>query len=178
MGKLSVIRSDRFYLAVFAEIFRNIDFNQIEPSDNPEGQAQNIQALIDILERYVLDIDLDGVKGVEIVKGNQKQILELLLLIHEISDLVNRELDDEGGQEHLEEEAPPQYPQEYQEDDSYPDKQSAEKPEPKNFIFPDPGESAEGLDELRREVLDEEEEEEKGEETNGEKDGSLKWRGG
>lgn len=42
----------------------------------------------------MLDIDLDGVKGSEIVKGNQRQILELLLLIHEISDLVNRELDD------------------------------------------------------------------------------------
>lgn len=38
MGKFHSA-SDRFYLAVFAEIFRNIDFNQIEPSDTPEGQA-------------------------------------------------------------------------------------------------------------------------------------------
>lgn len=44
----------------------------------------------------MLDIDLQEVKGSEIVKGNQRQILELLLLIHEISDLVNRELDEEG----------------------------------------------------------------------------------
>ena len=46
-------------------------------------------------------------------------------------------------------------------------KQSGEKPEPKNFIFPDPEEfddeeaeeaGQEGLDELRREVMDDEDE--------------------
>lgn len=47
--------------------------------------AENIQTLVDLLSQKILNVDLEHIKGEEIVNGNPQHAINLLQLIYQLS---------------------------------------------------------------------------------------------
>ncbi|CDW83414.1 UNKNOWN [Stylonychia lemnae] len=97
---LGVFFGDAFYIQFFQAAFPDIDFSNLQEADTEEGQAENIQNLIDLLGGQILRYDLSHIRGSEIVNGNPEHCINLLQLVQEISVM----LDNRQGQQDSDEE--------------------------------------------------------------------------
>ena len=54
---------DSLYMQLFEAFFPNLNLDQIQPGENAEEMANNIQALIDLLAESILEVDLSFISS-------------------------------------------------------------------------------------------------------------------
>lgn len=74
---------DVFYIKVFEALFPQVDFSKFEPAeeDDLEGQADNMEQLIGLLEEMVEGVDLSRISGDEIVQGEALHVIGFLQVL-------------------------------------------------------------------------------------------------
>ena len=88
---LNLTYSDQFYIHFFEVVYPQIDFQQLKGAQTIQEQGDNIQTLIDLLGQKILKVDLEHIKGEEIVNGNPEHCINLLQLIYQLSMGINEE---------------------------------------------------------------------------------------
>lgn len=74
---------DSLYLQLFQALFPQFDFEHIEPGNNEEEMAENINALIKLLETNI-STDLSDIKAESIVSGDLVHIDEFLQVLLQV----------------------------------------------------------------------------------------------
>lgn len=85
---VQVFTCDAFYIQFFENAFPDFNFSSLAEAETEEDMAENIQALIELLQDEILNYDLSHIRGDEIVQGNPEHIINLLQLAKEISLLM------------------------------------------------------------------------------------------
>ena len=86
---VQVFTCDAFYIQFFENAFPDFNFSSLAEAETEEDMAENIQALIELLQDEILNYDLSHIRGDEIVSGNPEHIINLLQLAKEISLLMS-----------------------------------------------------------------------------------------
>ena len=85
---------DALYLQLFQAMFPQFDFENIEQGKTEEEMAQNIDSLIKLLEKNILETDLSQIKGEAIVSGNLVHIDEFLQVLLQVVFLMAQNQDE------------------------------------------------------------------------------------
>ena len=83
--------SDTFFLQYFDAAFPDLDFSELQPGETDEQVGENIQALIDLLAEDIYKGRADvlrHISGLEIACGNPDHCLELIQLIHQLTQVM------------------------------------------------------------------------------------------
>ncbi len=75
---------DALYLQLFQALFPQFDFENIEPGKTEEEMAENINTLIKLLEKNILETDLSDIKAEAIVSGDLVHIDEFLQVLLQV----------------------------------------------------------------------------------------------
>ena len=76
---------DSLYMQLFEAFFPNLNLEEkIQPGENAEEMANNIQVLIDILADSILEIDLSFISSRAITQGDLQHIGKFLEVILEV----------------------------------------------------------------------------------------------
>ena len=76
-------------------MFDEVDFSQLQPSASPVEQAENMDALIELLGTNAIEEDLSHIKGEDIVSGNHQHVANLLQILYQLSLLIVEKRDEE-----------------------------------------------------------------------------------
>lgn len=80
---------DVFYIQIFQEIFgENLG---LQPGETPEQMAENIDALLNMIEDALPEINIETLNGDMIVEGDFQQIIMMLELISELIVMIDHE---------------------------------------------------------------------------------------
>lgn len=85
---------DALYLQLFQAMFPQFDFEDIEQGKTEEEMAHNINSLIKLLEKNILETDLSQIKGEAIVSGDLVHIDEFLQVLLQVVFLMAQNQDE------------------------------------------------------------------------------------
>jgi hypothetical protein len=87
MSDLSVLLEEKIYIELYRLIFPFLEESLTKIENRNLKTAEKIQALIDLLSKEVLGLDISHIKGEKIAKGDKKHILNFLQLLFEMTRL-------------------------------------------------------------------------------------------
>ena len=87
LDDLSVLLEEKIYIELYRIMFPYLEEFLTKIENRNLKKAEKIQALIDLLSKEVLNLDLSHIKGEKIAKGDKKHILNFLQLLLEMSRL-------------------------------------------------------------------------------------------
>jgi len=96
---IQIFQMDVFYIQIFQEVFGQE--LGLTPGQTPEQMAENIDALLNMIEDSLPEINIETLNGDMIVEGDPSQILMMLELIYELVRMIDPEEEEEEEENDL-----------------------------------------------------------------------------